>query len=1346
MSCEGNRKRFFDVLQARCGLDATTLEKVYQAGRNQPRDPDEATEKTRLLFDDLRLLGMKPPTHSPDGLPNAAGRQGYAAVFDYIRARIPGALLDWEDLGLEKPDTYPYEWKAWPLDIRSVSFLDERMINVVGRGYHRFLEDDRHVWWGKCTGNRPPYTLAPSRPIRPEEKRVIDDFLARRDASGLYPDGRDEFGFDPDGWDELGYNLYGLRKRDLTNPSLVEKAARKVCTLSIEKSGGKRGTVRKSYDVDVEGFDETGFSPLPGGARWDDVDRLGFNRAGFRQGRSWTGYDENGLDANGNPYPKRRGYDAWGYEKKTGLTAPDAQGRRYNLIGWVYDPQTDECYNPDNPQQRMKHSDSFYYSAKWKKVVLKRSYVPSDQEMVARIKDPRIRMQEIRKGGYRGLVYGLLVNQKGLSDQQRSQLLWWNLPETRALRTPERAQANSEATFAGVRLRCPRCGQFTGARPHRCPHFGKKVLIYDDGTVVSLETGSIFDQIEGDYPHSPIDAVDEIANALNDRFWCGHVYIPDPLAKWAGVQQAVCQRIAHDPEQSLNCDTVGPFEVQAGDLLAQVWKQDGETGIVTEAPNSPLGEDFDPDFDGSPLSGLHWKTGLSRDGYSPSGIHYLTGRTRDGKDIAALKRMARIKKSLKDTIEEMGDDPEAYRRLLERTYSRIATSLAGEPRRVDIENQGGPRPGMFWTDMRGHIQAEMEPLRHTPRNSPENNLLALKAGIYHELGHEEDTPVGVFRRIVDIAQGKERVDGIPPEQAGIVSEIYNILEDGRMERTQAKRRRGVAAVLAADAMINPRWDEQVGETVPMMHQIMGLMLYRSLPFFRVRQEVLDRAPERVRRLYAEIEPLVDAAMRSPEDAFRATIEITRRLTQEPEIAQAAANITAKQLTDGEWARSGNGGYGVIVSALPRPKEGEADATIAVPQPGWRGEDDIPGGRARSGSAEEELRKGRRRGRKPDEDDAQGGRPRAGRTEDEQRKGQQRARKPDEDGQGGRPTGLPVEQPSDGAGSLGSGGAITPEPDQAFLDSLMETLDITEVVSSVVFDMETGKRVPPNAVGEEMQRPLSGSGVRLPVADTTLSIKPLIGLDRELSPSRKRKLRQIVQAAEREARPLAQRLQRLKAAILKRERFQTSGRADRKRFKRALSGARTVYQTQRAADVTSLAVSIQVDMSGSMNTFVRSGQLASTAATIGKALEMLGAQYTISAFGGRTALVKTFGDPAIREEQLYGLMSMDLGGTVAQPGLSLGLHALKGAAASNKLHFLLTDGDLHDHNHSKQVIADMRANGIIPFGIYFGAYAPRERMDDLFGEGNWAHIRQLSDLSNVVARRIERIYRRILATR
>jgi hypothetical protein len=309
--------------------------------------------------------------------------------------------------------------------------------------------------------------------------------FTRVDANGLLPDGYSPEGFDAQGFDALGYSLYGLTRAEMQDPEAVRRAA---STRRVLESPFRTRTKIKT-PLDVEGFMEDGFRTLNEDPH-QDLDRFGFNRLGFKGGRSWTGYDEKGLDAQGKPAPKIKGYDAWGYKRDDGLTAPDAAGRRYNLIGWVYDPDTDECYDPLDPKRRMKHSGSWAYSAKFKKVVLKRSYVPTEKEMQARVRNPSIRWNEYRNGGAPLFPYGALAT--------RDQIALWllNRPEVRYARSARRLADEPGASLFGALLRCPKCGQFTGARPHQCPHYGnRRVLAFASGMVVAFERGGFFPKL-----------------------------------------------------------------------------------------------------------------------------------------------------------------------------------------------------------------------------------------------------------------------------------------------------------------------------------------------------------------------------------------------------------------------------------------------------------------------------------------------------------------------------------------------------------------------------------------------------------------------------------------------------------------------------------------------------------------------------------------------------------------------------------------------------------------------------------------------------------------------------------
>ena len=93
MSCDGHRNLFFSQAGNTSGGDfsADDLDRVYQAGRNRPaKNPAEqmlAEAKTRLLFADMQAAGIKPPTHSKNGLPKKDAQMGYAATYDYLQAK-----------------------------------------------------------------------------------------------------------------------------------------------------------------------------------------------------------------------------------------------------------------------------------------------------------------------------------------------------------------------------------------------------------------------------------------------------------------------------------------------------------------------------------------------------------------------------------------------------------------------------------------------------------------------------------------------------------------------------------------------------------------------------------------------------------------------------------------------------------------------------------------------------------------------------------------------------------------------------------------------------------------------------------------------------------------------------------------------------------------------------------------------------------------------------------------------------------------------------------------------------------------------------------------------------------
>jgi nitric oxide reductase activation protein len=81
-----------------------------------------------------------------------------------------------------------------------------------------------------------------------------------------------------------------------------------------------------------------------------------------------------------------------------------------------------------------------------------------------------------------------------------------------------------------------------------------------------------------------------------------------------------------------------------------------------------------------------------------------------------------------------------------------------------------------------------------------------------------------------------------------------------------------------------------------------------------------------------------------------------------------------------------------------------------------------------------------------------------------------------------------------------------------------------------------------------------------------------------------------------------------------------------------------------------------------------------------------------------------------------------------------------ARQHNRIFVSLTDGALNDHEQSRILLADARKNGIVTFGIFLGEGADTERMDQLYGRGNWTTINSLADMPKAVGQRLASIFK------
>jgi nitric oxide reductase activation protein len=77
---------------------------------------------------------------------------------------------------------------------------------------------------------------------------------------------------------------------------------------------------------------------------------------------------------------------------------------------------------------------------------------------------------------------------------------------------------------------------------------------------------------------------------------------------------------------------------------------------------------------------------------------------------------------------------------------------------------------------------------------------------------------------------------------------------------------------------------------------------------------------------------------------------------------------------------------------------------------------------------------------------------------------------------------------------------------------------------------------------------------------------------------------------------------------------------------------------------------------------------------------------------------------------------------------------------NRMMICLSDGELNDHEESARSLRQARVNGILTFGIYLGTVHDPEKMDQLYGKGNWTSIQNLGDMPKAVAQRMAAIFK------
>jgi nitric oxide reductase activation protein len=191
---------------------------------------------------------------------------------------------------------------------------------------------------------------------------------------------------------------------------------------------------------------------------------------------------------------------------------------------------------------------------------------------------------------------------------------------------------------------------------------------------------------------------------------------------------------------------------------------------------------------------------------------------------------------------------------------------------------------------------------------------------------------------------------------------------------------------------------------------------------------------------------------------------------------------------------------------------------------------------------------------------------------------------------------------------------------------------------------------------------------------------------------------------------------------------------------AVKGLDDVRTRNKTQEQTSFAVSITVDQSGSMSRQVANKSLYDAAMVLSHTLEQLEMAYEVRGFGSSNAQYKAMNDPRFIPQRAAHLASDTLGTTYMADSAGLSTLSLLAREETNRLYVSLTDGDLDDHDETVSIMQDARRKGVVTFGIFLGHNPSVDKLDEIYGRGNWTTIQSLGDMPKTVGQRIASIFK------
>ncbi len=241
---------------------------------------------------------------------------------------------------------------------------------------------------------------------------------------------------------------------------------------------------------------------------------------------------------------------------------------------------------------------------------------------------------------------------------------------------------------------------------------------------------------------------------------------------------------------------------------------------------------------------------------------------------------------------------------------------------------------------------------------------------------------------------------------------------------------------------------------------------------------------------------------------------------------------------------------------------------------------------------------------------------------------------------------------------------------------------------------------------------------------------------------------------RGAGAMAARLKKMKMRVRKTAYMQKKGNLDRRRLSAAIKGSQRIRMQPADRRDLSMAVSMSVDISGSM--YDSADKLGTIVGMVSRGLEQAEVPYEVRAYNGRQFHVKSFAERRITDDQIAS-MYVAGGDNDDTVSIALGGLALRSRGEAAKVQFVVTDGDPGAERFEREygryggpesreevrlAVENNRDHRVIVMGIFYAAPSGRSRedvadkFDRMYGPGNWAYIARLEELPRVVTETLE----------